>query len=79
MRYLVRLVTPPAGIVLDCFMGSGSTGVAAVLEGFRFIGIERDEEYCKIAVARIKAARRMAQEVFDFTPKKPLDTADEIA
>lgn len=55
MRYLCRLVTPPNGIVLDPFMGSGSTGKAAVLEGFRFIGIEREAEYCKIAEARIAA------------------------
>jgi len=58
MRYLCRLVTPPDGLVLDPFMGSGSTGKAAVLEGFRFIGIEREEEYCEIAKARIKHAQR---------------------
>jgi site-specific DNA-methyltransferase (adenine-specific) len=57
MRYLCRLVTPPKGIVLDPFMGSGSTGKAAMLEGFNFIGIERDEEYFKIAEARIAAAK----------------------
>ena len=55
MRYLCRLVTPPDGTVLDPFMGSGSTGKAAVLEGFRFIGIEREEEYCEIAERRIEA------------------------
>jgi len=53
MRYLVRLVTPPNGTVLDPFMGSGSTGKAAVLEGFRFVGIEQSEEYCEIGVCRI--------------------------
>jgi site-specific DNA-methyltransferase (adenine-specific) len=58
MRYLCRLVTPPGGIVLDPFMGSGSTGKAAVLEGFRFIGIERDPQYIKIARARVAAVRR---------------------
>jgi hypothetical protein len=58
MRYLSRLVTPPDGTVLDPFMGSGSTGKAAVLEGFRFIGIEREEEYCEIAKARIKHAQQ---------------------
>jgi DNA modification methylase len=57
MRYLVRLVTPPGGVVLDPFMGSGSTGKAAVLEGFGFIGIEREEQYVEIARARIEAAR----------------------
>jgi site-specific DNA-methyltransferase (adenine-specific) len=56
MRYLCRLVTPPGGIVLDPFMGSGSTGKAAVLEGFRFIGIERDPGYFEIAKRRIQAA-----------------------
>tara|TARA_Y100001938_G_scaffold144022_1_gene217819 strand:+ start:1598 stop:2620 length:1023 start_codon:yes stop_codon:yes gene_type:complete len=54
MKYLCRLVTPPQGIVLDPFMGSGTTGVGATAEGFDFIGIEMDEEYLKIAEARIK-------------------------
>jgi DNA modification methylase len=54
MRYLCRLVTPPGGVVLDPFMGSGSTGKAAALEGFRFIGIEREAEYLEIAGGRIK-------------------------
>ena len=53
MRYLCRLVTPLNGIVLDPFMGSGSTGKAAALEGFSFIGIEREAEYVTIAQARI--------------------------
>jgi DNA modification methylase len=53
MRYLCRLVTPPGGTVLDPFMGSGSTGKGALEEGFRFIGIERDPEYFKIAEVRI--------------------------
>ena len=56
MRYLCRLVTPPGGLVLDPFMGSGSTGKAALLEGFQFIGIEREQQYRDIARARIKAA-----------------------
>jgi site-specific DNA-methyltransferase (adenine-specific) len=55
MRYLCRLVTPPGGIVLDPFTGSGSTGKGAVLEGFQFIGIEREAEYVEIAKARIAA------------------------
>mgnify|MGYP003112455477 FL=1 len=54
MRYLVRLVTPKAGLVLDPFMGSGSTGMAAREEEFKFIGIEKEEEYYEIAKARIK-------------------------
>lgn len=53
MRYLCRLVTPPGGIVLDPFFGSGSTGKAAKLEYFNFIGIEREAEYCEIARKRI--------------------------
>lgn len=53
MRWLVRLVTPPDGIVLDPFAGSGSTGVACSAEGMRFIGIELSEEYAEIARARI--------------------------
>lgn len=56
MRYLCRLITPPGGVVLDPFMGSGSTGKAAVLEGFQFIGIEREEQYVEIARARIEEA-----------------------
>lgn len=56
MAYLCRLVTPPGGVVLDPFMGSGSTGKAAHAEGFNFIGIERDPEYFKIASDRIAAA-----------------------
>ena len=56
MRYLVRLITPKKGIVLDCFMGSGSTGKACALEGFNFVGIDLDKDYCEIAKARIDKA-----------------------
>jgi site-specific DNA-methyltransferase (adenine-specific) len=56
MRYLCRLVTPPGGVVLDPFTGSGSTGKGAILEGFRFVGIEREAEYIDIARARIQHA-----------------------
>jgi len=56
MQYLVRLVTPPQGTVLDPFMGSGTTGIAAKREGFSFIGIEREPEYVEIAKARIDSA-----------------------
>jgi site-specific DNA-methyltransferase (adenine-specific) len=59
MRYLCRLVTPAGGIVLDPFMGSGSTGKGAVLEGLRFIGIEREAEYLAIAQARINHAHTL--------------------
>ena len=54
MKYLCRLVTPKGGTVLDPFMGSGSTGMAAKDEGFDFIGIEKEREYYEIAEARIK-------------------------
>ena len=54
MAYLLRLVTPPGGVALDPFMGSGSTGKAAMREGFRFIGCELSEEYLAIAEARIE-------------------------
>lgn len=56
MRYLCRLVTPPGGTVLDPFAGSGSTGKAAVLEGFDFVGIEKEAEYMEIARARLEHA-----------------------
>lgn len=53
MEYLIRLITPPSGVVLDPFMGSGSTGVAAKRLGFGFVGIEKDPEYFEIAKVRI--------------------------
>lgn len=56
MRWLVKLITPPDGLVLDPFVGSGTTGIAAVLEGFRFIGIDNDASYVQIADARIASA-----------------------
>lgn len=56
MRYLCRLVTPPGGLVLDPYAGSGSTGRGAILEGFDFIGIDLEAEYIAIATARIEAA-----------------------
>lgn len=56
MRYLCRLVTPPGGVILDPFMGSGSTGKAAIMEGFRFIGSDMSEEYFEIAKSRTLAA-----------------------
>ncbi|BAU76162.1 DNA-methyltransferase [Metapseudomonas furukawaii] len=83
MAYLCRLVTPPGGTVLDPFMGSGSTGKAAMREGFRFIGCELSPEYFAIAQARIgheldranaaieEAAARAAQlDIFAITPQE---------
>jgi site-specific DNA-methyltransferase (adenine-specific) len=66
MRWLCRLVTPPNGLILDPFCGSGSTGVAAILEGFRFIGIDDKAEYCEIARKRIATAS--AQTVMELEP-----------
>jgi len=62
MKYLVTLVTPPNGTVLDPFMGSGSTGKAAVRCGFNFVGIELDPDYLQIAKARIEYARDNPEE-----------------
>ena len=71
MRYLCRLVTPPEGVVLDPFMGSGTTGIGAKAEGFDFIGIEREEEYLRIAEARI--AQGVVVEVVQQAIYKTLD------
>lgn len=64
MTYLCRLITPPDGLILDPFTGSGSTGCAAMLEGFRFIGLEREEQYVEIAQKRIEYWRQVAE----YTP-----------
>jgi DNA modification methylase len=53
MRYLIKLVTPKNGIVMDPFMGSGSTGIGALIEGFNFVGMEMDPGYFEIAKQRI--------------------------
>jgi site-specific DNA-methyltransferase (adenine-specific) len=66
MRYLCRLVTPPNGTVLDPFMGSGSTGKAAILEGFQFIGIDMTPEYVDIARARIEHAVKLKPNKLDL-------------
>lgn len=68
MRYLCRLVTPPGGTVLDPFCGSGSTGRGAVLEGFRFIGIELDPAYVAISRARIGACLADPASAADIEP-----------
>ncbi len=69
MRYLVRLVTPPGGVVLDPFTGSGSTGKAAVLEGFEFIGIELSEDYAEIARSRIERAEAEVEAPKSLKPR----------
>lgn len=68
MRYLVRLVTRKGGTILDPFMGSGSTGIAAIQEGMNFVGIERDPHYYEIAWRRIEDAR----------PTPPTTTQEEL-
>ena len=62
MQYLVKLITPPNGIVLDPFCGSGTTGIACKLEGFQFVGMEQDPEYAKIAEGRIKNYKEEKEE-----------------
>jgi site-specific DNA-methyltransferase (adenine-specific) len=83
MRWLTRLVTPPGGVVLDPYTGSGTTGVAAALEGFEFIGCELSLEYVKIARARIAHAREFAAmwepdyQAPEDTPRDQLDLFGE--
>jgi DNA modification methylase len=72
MRYLVRMVTPKGGTVLDPFMGSGSTGKAAILENFKFVGIELGPEYMDIARARIEAA-----DPSDYEDEQVVETTKE--
>jgi site-specific DNA-methyltransferase (adenine-specific) len=79
MRWLVRLVTPPGGTVVDPFTGSGTTGVAAALEGFGFIGCELSPEYAKIARARIAHARKfpaMWEPDYQAPPEVPEEQLD---
>lgn len=78
MRYLCRLVTPPGGLVLDPFMGSGSTGKAAVLEGINFIGCELDPDYLEIARARIAFAGGEEPETVDV-PDVPQEEPRQLS
>jgi site-specific DNA-methyltransferase (adenine-specific) len=71
MRYLVKLITPPGGIVLDPFTGSGSTGKAAILEGFDFIGIELTEDYWPIIEGRLKHAEAKVAEAKENIEAQP--------
>jgi site-specific DNA-methyltransferase (adenine-specific) len=70
MEYLIKLVTPPNGTVLDPFTGSGSTGKAAILQGFDFIGIEMTEEYLPIIEGRLKHAEHIVAERIKETSDK---------
>jgi site-specific DNA-methyltransferase (adenine-specific) len=76
MRWLCRLVAPTGGLILDPFTGSGSTGVAALLEGFRFLGMEQDADYVTIAEARIRRAQEQPS-LWDVEPDPVL--AEESA
>jgi len=62
MRWLIRLVCPPGGLVLDPFAGSGTTGIAALREGRRFLGVEREREYVRIAKARLAHIAEQARQ-----------------
>jgi DNA modification methylase len=57
MRWLVRLLAPERGLILDPYVGSGTTGIAAMLEGRQFVGVERDPAFYTLACSRIDAAR----------------------
>jgi len=67
MRYLVRLVTPPGGVVFDPFLGSGTTAVAAILEGFDWAGCEMTEDYWPIIEARVEWAKEQSLEIKEPT------------
>ena len=71
MEYLIKLVTPPNGTVLDPFTGSGSTGKAAILQGFNFIGIEMTEEYVPIIEGRLKHAEAKVAEAKENIEAQP--------
>lgn len=72
-RWLCRLLCPPGGLIVDPFLGSGTTGIAATLEGFRFAGCDLDDdgEYIPIARARIEHARRFPEAWADTAPPRP--------
>lgn len=71
MQYLVRLITPPGGHVLDPFNGSGTTGIACKLEGFQYTGLEQDADYVAISKARIDGYRE------DEEPDAPMEYTDD--
>ena len=75
MRWLCKLITPPNGLILDSFCGGGSTGVAAIAEGFRFVGIEQDPAYVAIAERRIANVAPLFGNVLEAPPEE--DEASE--
>ena len=78
MKYLVRLITPKNGVVLDPFMGSGTTGMACMLEGFNFIGIEREKEYFDIANVRVDYVDKNREEFLNENKKKSKSIKKDI-
>ncbi len=79
MRWLGRLVTPPGGLILDPFCGSGTMGIAASLEGFRYLGAEMSPEYHRIAEARIRHAVERPRAWRDTEPGPPIDIPKPVA
>lgn len=78
MRWLCRLLTPPGGLVVDPFVGSGTTAIAAVLEGFRVVGCELSDEYAAIAEARLAHARRWPSSWADTAPGAEKVAAQDV-
>lgn len=77
MVWLVRLVCPRGGIILDPFMGSGSTGVAALTEGMKFVGIEQSKDYADIAVGRLKLALQTAPTMVELVTRAAVNTEED--
>lgn len=75
MAYLVKMVTQPGGLVLDPFMGSGTTGKAAIRNGYRFLGIEREEAYFEIAKQRINYEIKADKKEIEAPSKEPAPVA----
>lgn len=77
-RWLVCMVCPRGGVVLDPFMGSGSTGVAAIHEGMSFVGIEQSQEYADIAVGRLKLALESAPDRVDLVTRTVVPVSKDV-
>lgn len=77
MSYLVKMITPPNGTVLDPFMGSGSTGIASKLNGFDFVGCELDDEYIKIAESRINSFEKYEEFLTDEEKKTIVNSSNK--
>jgi DNA modification methylase len=79
MQYLIKLVTPPGGTVLDPFMGSGTTGVAAIKNGFKFFGIDQEKQYTELAIGRLMGVYRVDPKLFKKGKVKNGDTPKDGA